>query len=84
MTVNNRKDLIVWGHMHAATSLMNSAWELISDALFESENNGDPLRVSDRLRKLMNEAKKLTADMQHDTRKLFHDSLDDEKPATSE
>ena len=76
MTEDDREILTAWGHMHAATSLMNSAWQMVSDALWESENNGDPLGVSDRLRKLMNEAKNLTADMKCYTRKLSRNSRD--------
>ena len=71
MTEDDSEKLTAWGHMHAATSLMRSAWEMIFEAFRESHNNGDPLGFDDRLRKLMSEAKELTADMQCDTNKLF-------------
>lgn len=84
MTEDESEKLIAWGHMQAATSLMRSAWGMIFEAFHESRNSGDPLGFDDRLRKLMNEAKELTADMQCDTNKLFHNSLDEEKPTTAE
>ena len=84
MTEDESEILIAWGHMQAATSLMRSAWGMIFEAFRESSHSGDPLGVDDRLRKLMNEAKELTADMQCDTRKLFPNPLDDEKSTTAE
>lgn len=84
MTEDESEKLIAWGHMQAATSLMRSAWGVIFEAYCESNNSGDPLGLDDRLKKLMNEAKELTADMQCETNKLFRNSLDDEKPTTTE
>lgn len=84
MTDDDSEILTAWGHMHAATQMMHSAWGMIFDAFCESNNSGDPLGFDDRLRKLMNEFKELTADMQCETSKLFRNSLDDEKPTTSE
>lgn len=84
MTANNSKGLIAWGHMHTASELMHSACEMIWDARWESDNINDPIGVSDRLNKLLVDAKELTTDMQRGTRKLFHNSLDDEKPTTTE
>lgn len=84
MTEDDSEKLIAWGHMHAATNLMRNAWEIIFEAFRESNHSGNPLGFDDRLRKLMNEAKELTADMQIDTNKLFRNTLDDEKPTTSE
>lgn len=84
MTANNSKGLIAWGHMNTATELMHQACGMIWGALWASDNINDPIGVSDRLNELMVDAKELTDDMQHGTRKLFHDSLDDEKPATAE
>lgn len=77
MAEDESEKLIAWGHMYAATHLMRSAWGMIFDAFCESNHSGDPLGFDDRLRKLMDEAKELTADMQCDTSKLFRNSLDD-------
>lgn len=84
MTEDESEKLIAWGHMNAATSLMRSAWGMIFEAFRQSRNSGDPLGFDDRLKKLMNDAKELTADMQCDTSKLFRNSLNNEKPATTE
>lgn len=84
MTANNSKELTAWARMKTATQCMHGAWEMISDAFWESYNSGDPIGVSDRLEKLMYEAKKLTTDMQFDTEQLFQNLLSDEKPTTAE
>lgn len=84
MTEDDSEKLIAWGHMYTATSLMRSAWGMIFEAFRESNHSGDPIGVDDRLKKLMDEAKELTADMQCYTKKLFPNPLDDEKPTTSE
>lgn len=84
MTEDDREKLIAWGHMQAATSLMRSAWGMIFEAFCQSNHSGDPLGFDDRLKKLMNEVKELTADMQCETKKLFPNPLDDEKPTTTE
>lgn len=91
MTANNSKGLIAWEHMNAATQLMHSAYGMIWGALWESNNFSDPIGVSDRMNKLINDVGELIDDMEHGTTELFrnsldefHDSLDDEKPATTE
>ncbi|NYI25801.1 hypothetical protein [Aeriscardovia aeriphila] len=84
MAETNSKKIIAWGHIYAATSLMNSAWEMISKAFWKSYSCGDPIGVSDRLRKLMNDAEELGIEMQLDTEQLFRNSLDDEQPTTAE
>lgn len=84
MTNSNSEKLIAWGHMNTATELMHQACGMIWGALWASDNINDPIRVSDRLNELMVDAKELTDDMQSGTRKLFHDSLDDEKLTTTE
>lgn len=84
MTEDDSEKLTAWCHMYAATSLMNSAWELISKAFWKSYSSGDPIGVSDRMRKLMNDAEELTDDMQLGTEQFFQNLLSDEKPTTSE
>ena len=82
MTEDDSEKLVAWCHMYAATSLMNSAWELISKAFWKSYSSGDPIGVSVRLRNLMNDAEEITDDMQLDTEQLFQNSLNNEKPTT--
>lgn len=77
MTKDDREKLIAWGHMHTASELMHSACEMIWDARWESDNINDPIGVSDRLNKLLVDAKELTTYMQRGTSKLFRNSLDD-------
>lgn len=84
MAETDSEKLVAWCHMYAATSLMNSAWELISKAFWKSYSCGDPIGVSARLRKLMNDAEELGIKMQLDTEQLFQNSLNNEKPTTAE
>lgn len=84
MTEGGSKKLIAWGHMNAATELMNIAYEMIWGAIWASDNTNDPIGVRDRLHKLIVDVKELTDDMDRGTSKLFQNLLDDEKPATTE
>lgn len=84
MAETDSEKLIAWGHIYAATSLMNSAWEMISKAFWKSYSCGDPIGVSGRLRKLMNDAEELGIEMQLNTEQLFQNLLSDEKHTTAE
>lgn len=84
MTDSKLLDVARWGHMYAATQLMQNAWQMISDALMESDNMGDPLNVSHRLTELMNDACGIVTDMKHETSKYLQNSLNDDKATSDE
>lgn len=84
MTETSSKKLIAYGRMNTATQLMNSAYGMIWCALWASDNINDPIGVSDRLGKLLDDVGDLTAEMEHGTTELFRNFLDDEKPTTAE
>lgn len=85
MAETDSKRLIVWVYMHTATQLMHFAQDMIFDALWKAneidsdESDGDDLAgVNKPLDKLMNDARKLTENIERETKKLS--PLDDEKP----
>lgn len=85
MTATNQKlkSALSWGHMQAASQLLQVSWQMFSDAVDEIYAAGDPTHQFDQVSDLMIDVYNLADGIKKKTKKL-RNSLDPDNPESAE